>query len=81
MSIWLSEFESESTLDVLLVSGPPNTKLPIFIEEFEKLFEVTINGRDIQLSGVFDLDTEIGTVEIVKSSGTHQIIRFIPVQY
>ena len=53
------------------------------MEEFGKLLEVMKIGGDIQLSAeiFFNLDTQIETVEILKSSEIHQIIRIIPVQY
>ena len=82
LSIWLSEIDSQSVLNVLLVYRRPNTKLSVFMEKFEKILEVTKNGGDIQFSAdFFNLDTEIETVEILKSSVIHQIIRIIPVQY
>ena len=36
-----------------MIYWPPNTELSGFIDEFQKLIEVTINGRDIQLPARF----------------------------
>ena len=79
---WAFDCRVEKHFERSLIYWPPNTELSRFIDGFWKATWSNDQRKGFSIvCGDFYLDTEIQTVEIAKSSGTHQIIWIILEQY